>query len=30
MDFETLKLECECNGDMEKITTKWKGIEVRG
>lgn len=30
MDFEDLKLKCECNGPMEKITTTWKGIEVRG
>ena len=30
MDFENLKIKCECNGKMEKITTVWKGIEVRG
>lgn len=30
MEFEDLKLKCECGGDMEKITTDWKGIEVRG
>ena len=30
MDFENLKLKCECGGSMEKIQTQWKGIEVRG
>ena len=30
MDFENLKIKCECNGNMKKIITKWKGIEVRG
>lgn len=30
MDFENLKLNCECGGKMEKIVTKWKGIDVRG
>jgi|SRR3989344_4967624 len=30
MNFENLKLKCECNGQMEKIQTTWKGIEVRG
>lgn len=30
MNFENLKLKCECNGNLEKIKTKWKGIEVRG
>lgn len=30
MEFENLKLKCECGGKMEKITTDWKGIEVRG
>lgn len=30
MEFENLKLRCECGGRMEKITTEWKGIEVRG
>ncbi len=30
MEFENLKLRCECGGDMKKITTEWKGIEVRG
>ena len=30
MEFENLKLKCECGGKMEKITTEWKGIEVRG
>lgn len=30
MDFDNLKLKCECSGNMEKITTTWKGIEVRG
>lgn len=30
MEFENLKLICECGGKMEKITTEWKGIEVRG
>ncbi len=30
MDFENLKLKCECGGNMEKIKTEWKGIVVRG
>lgn len=30
MKLDDLKLKCECNGLMEKITTTWKGIEVRG
>ena len=30
MNFENLKLTCECGGSMEKITTEWKGISVRG
>ena len=30
MEFENLKLKCECSGKMEKIRTEWKGIEVRG
>lgn len=30
MEFENLKLKCECGGKMEKMTTEWKGIEVRG
>ncbi|MEK6967508.1 MAG: hypothetical protein AABX51_02665 [Nanoarchaeota archaeon] len=30
MEFENLKLKCECGGKMEKITTEWKGIEVKG
>ena len=30
MEFENLKLKCECGRKMEKIRTKWKGIEVRG
>lgn len=30
MDFENLKLKCECGGQMEKIKTEWKGIFVRG
>ena len=30
MDFENLKLKCECGGNMEKIQTEWKGIVVRG
>ncbi len=30
MNFENLKLRCECNGDMKRITTIWKDIEVRG
>ena len=30
MEFENLKLKCECNGKMEKMKTVWKGIEVRG
>ncbi len=30
MEFENLKLKCECGGKMEKMTTDWKGIEVRG
>jgi hypothetical protein len=29
MDFDKLKIRCACNGPMEKIKTKWKGIEVR-
>src|SRR3989338_11618844 len=30
MEFEQLKLKCECGGRMKKIQTEWKGIEVRG
>ncbi|HJX06322.1 MAG TPA: AbrB/MazE/SpoVT family DNA-binding domain-containing protein [Candidatus Nanoarchaeia archaeon] len=30
MDFDKLKLTCECGGRTEKITTEWKGIPVRG
>lgn len=30
MNLENLKLKCECNGQMERIKTKWKGLEVRG
>lgn len=30
MEFENLKLKCECGGKMEKITTEWKGIGVSG
>ena len=30
MEFENLKLKCECGGSMKKIKTEWKGIEVRG
>lgn len=30
MEFENLKLKCECGGSMKKINTTWKGIEVRG
>ncbi len=30
MEFENLRLNCECGGHMEKIRTEWKGIEVRG
>lgn len=30
MEFENLKLKCECGGSMEKITTHWKGIGLRG
>jgi len=30
MEFENLKLKCQCGGTMQKITTEWKGIEVRG
>ncbi|MBI2144311.1 AbrB/MazE/SpoVT family DNA-binding domain-containing protein [Candidatus Woesearchaeota archaeon] len=30
MEFENLKLKCECGGDMKKITAEWKSIEVRG
>ena len=30
MDLDNLKLKCECNGQMEKIQTTWKGIDVRG
>ena len=30
MEFENLKLKCECGGKMEKITTEWKGMGVRG
>ena len=30
MEFENLKMGCECGGRMEKIKTLWKGIEVRG
>jgi hypothetical protein len=30
MEFENLKIKCECSGKMEHIRTLWKGIEVRG
>tara|TARA_Y100000310_G_C20454370_1_gene702327 strand:+ start:184 stop:501 length:318 start_codon:yes stop_codon:yes gene_type:complete len=30
MDFENLKMKCECGGSMENIKTEWKGIIVRG
>jgi len=30
MNFENLKLKCECGGSMEKIKTEWKGILVSG
>lgn len=30
MNFENLKIKCECGGSMKKIKTTWKGIEVRG
>jgi len=30
MEFENLKLKCECGGKMEKIRTERKGLEVRG
>ena len=30
MDFENLKLKCECGGSMKKIKTEWKGISVNG
>ena len=29
MNFEDLKLKCECGGSMEKINTEWKGISVQ-
>ena len=29
MDFENLKLKCECGGSMEKTQTEWKGIPVK-
>jgi|SRR3989338_5730113 len=30
MNFENLKLKCECGGSMEKIKTEWKNMAVRG
>jgi len=30
MNFENLKLKCECGGSMQKIKTEWKKIHVRG
>lgn len=30
MKFDDIKMKCGCNGNMEKITTEWRGIEVRG
>jgi len=30
MNFENLKLKCECGGSMERMETEWKGIVVRG
>ncbi|PIN74073.1 hypothetical protein COT48_03325 [Candidatus Woesearchaeota archaeon CG08_land_8_20_14_0_20_47_9] len=30
MEFDNLKLKCECGGNMKKIRTEWKGLEVRG
>src|SRR3989344_2835265 len=30
MEFENLKIKCECGGSMKKIDTEWHGIEVRG
>ena len=30
MEFENLKLKCECGGNMEKKKIEGKGIGVRG
>jgi len=30
MQFENLKIKCECGGRMQRITTFWRGIEVKG
>lgn len=30
MEFDNVTLKCQCGGTMEKITTEWKGIVVRG
>ena len=30
MDFEKLKLGCECGGKMKPTKTTWKGIDVKG
>ena len=30
MEFENLKLKCECKGNMKPIKTEWKGISVKG
>ncbi len=29
MNFDKLRLKCECGGNMEKTTSSWKGIAVR-
>ncbi len=30
MDFEKIKMQCECSGSLQKMNTLWKGISVRG
>ncbi|MBN2141887.1 AbrB/MazE/SpoVT family DNA-binding domain-containing protein [Candidatus Woesearchaeota archaeon] len=30
MDFDKLKLKCECGGTMEKVMTEWNGFKLRG
>tara|TARA_Y100000310_G_scaffold172609_2_gene172726 strand:+ start:1709 stop:2026 length:318 start_codon:yes stop_codon:yes gene_type:complete len=30
MNFDKIKLKCECGGSMQKAQLDWKGISVRG
>ena len=30
MDFDKIKMKCECGGSMKSMKTVWKGMMVRG